>query len=64
MGLIADVDSDKVVLSGIAMIVFILAFLPHIDLIHERGHPEYAALSDNHSWKKFLTEVVVKVLRK
>lgn len=63
-GVIADIDSDKAVLAGISLIVFLLGFLPHVDLIHEQGTPQHASLANTESWKEFLSNIFLKVLIK
>jgi len=61
-GEIRSIDSDKGVALLIFLLVSIVAFQPHMDLMRDKGTSAYKSLSDLDSWKSFLAELVLKLL--
>jgi len=56
------IDTDKAVTLSILVLISLVAFRPHMDLIRDSGTPANEALSDLNSWKSFLAKLVLKVL--
>lgn len=61
-GKIKPIDTDKTVALSIFLLVSLVAFRPHMDLMRNPGTPAHAALADLNSWKAFLAEQMFKIL--
>jgi len=62
-GKIREIDADKAVVLSIAVIVSLIVLEPYVDLVRDRETPEYEKLSDMDSWKFFLAENVLRLLK-
>jgi len=59
---IRAVDPDKAVLTAVLLLIAVPVFLPHADLLHPKGSPEYENISSTEQWKRFLAETLIRVL--
>ena len=61
-GKIGPIDTDKAVMLSIFLLVSLVAFRPHMELIRDNGTPAHEALADLSSWKSFLAKQAIKLL--
>jgi len=58
----STVDPDKAVILAVLTMVALLGFLPHADLVREKGSGEYESLTNLDEWKTYLVESIGRVL--
>lgn len=55
-------DPDKLVLTAMLLLMAVPVFLPHADILYEKGTDRHRALTDLDAWKAFLSEVLTRNL--
>ncbi len=58
----SSVDTDKVVIMAVLTMISLLGFLPHADLVREKGSAEYNSLTSLDEWRAYLVQAVGRVL--
>jgi len=56
------IDADKAVALSVLLLVALVAFQPHMDLMRDKVTPAHASLSNLDQWKAFLAELAFKIL--
>jgi len=62
-GNLRDLDPDKAVLTAMLLLMAVPVFLPHADILCEKGTDRHKSLADPEAWKAFLSEVLLRNLR-